>query len=144
MIRNSTAVWRGDGPHGKGELTTQSGAFQGQPYSFHTRFQSEDGKAGTNPEELLAAAHAGCFAMAVSFALTDAGHAPEELQVAAGVDLVKSEGGFEIKTIGLALEARVAGLDDTKFQAIAEAAKKGCPLSKALSATTIKLSAKLI
>src|SRR3954470_14175168 len=107
MIRKSTAKWQGDGLHGKGTLTTQSGAFQSQPYSFQTRFQSEDGKAGTNPEELLAAAHAGCFAMALSFALTDAGHAPQELRVTASVDIVKGDGGFSIKTINLDVEAKV-------------------------------------
>ncbi|APR86432.1 Osmotically inducible protein [Minicystis rosea] len=144
MIRKSTAVWRGDGLHGKGELTTQSGVFKAQPYSFQTRFQSEDGKAGTNPEELLGAAHAGCFAMALSFALTEAGHVPEELHVVANVDLVKSEGGFAIKTIGLDLEAKVPGIDAQKLQTIAEGAKKNCPLSKALAATPITLSTKLV
>jgi osmotically inducible protein OsmC len=144
MIRTSTAVWRGDGLHGKGELSTQSGVFNAQPYSFQTRFQSEDGKAGTNPEELLGAAHAGCFAMATSFALSEAGHPPEELHVSAGVELSKVEGGFAISNIALKLEARVPGLDDAKFQALAQAAKKNCPLSKALSATPITLSAKLI
>jgi osmotically inducible protein OsmC len=144
MIRKSTAQWQGDGLHGKGTLTTQSGAFQSQPYSFQTRFQSEDGKAGTNPEELLAAAHAGCFAMALSFALTDAGHAPQELRVTAGVDISKTDAGFAIKNINLDLEAKVSGLDAAGFQKIAEAAKAGCPLSKALAATPITLSAKLV
>lgn len=144
MIRKSTAVWRGDGLHGKGELTTQSGAFHDQPYSFNTRFQSEDGKAGTNPEELLGAAHAGCFAMATSFALSGAGNPPEELRVVASVDLQKDGEGFTIKHITLDLEAKVPGLDAAKFQAIAEEAKKNCPLSKALSATPISLNAKLV
>jgi osmotically inducible protein OsmC len=144
MIRKSTAQWQGDGLHGKGTLTTQSGAFQSQPYSFQTRFQSEDGKAGTNPEELLAAAHAGCFAMALSFALTDAGHAPEELRVTAGVDIAKTDAGFTIKTIHLELEAKVAGIDGATLDKIADGAKKGCPLSKALAATPITLSAKLL
>ncbi len=144
MIRTSTALWKGDGLHGTGELSMQSGVFNAQPYSFKTRFQSEDGKAGTNPEELLAAAHAGCFAMATSFALTEAGHPPEELHVSAAVDLQQVEGGFAIRSIALTLEARVSGLDDTKFQAIAQGAKKGCPLSKALSATPLTLSAKLL
>jgi osmotically inducible protein OsmC len=144
MIRKSTAVWRGDGLHGKGELTTQSGAFRGQPYSFQTRFQSEDGKAGTNPEELLGAAHAGCFAMALSFVLTDAGHAPQELDVSAGVDISKVEDGFAIKSIALSVEGRVQGIDQPTFQELAEKAKKGCPLSKALAATPITLSAKLL
>ena len=144
MIRKSTAKWQGDGLHGKGTLTTQSGAFQSQPYSFQTRFQSEDGKAGTNPEELLAAAHAGCFAMSMSFALTNAGHAPEELRVTAGVDITKTDDGFVIKTINLDLEAKVSGIDAAAFEKIAEGAKKGCPLSKALAATPITLSAKLV
>jgi osmotically inducible protein OsmC len=144
MIRKSTARWQGDGLHGKGALTTQSGVFKDQPYSFQTRFQSEDGKAGTNPEELIGAAHAGCYAMALSFALSDAGHAPEELRVTAGVDLQKVEGGFAIKTIALELEARVPGIDKAKFEALAEGAKKGCPVSKALAATPITLSAKLL
>jgi osmotically inducible protein OsmC len=144
MIRKSTARWRGNGMQGQGELTTQSGVFHDQPYSFKTRFQSEDGKAGTNPEELIGAAHAGCYAMALSFALTDAGHAPEELRVTASVDLQKVEGGFAIAGIALDLEGRVPGIDAAKFQTLAEAAKKGCPVSKALSATPITLSAKLV
>ncbi len=146
MIRKSTARWQGDGLHGKGALTTQSGAFHDQPYSFATRFQSEDGRAGTNPEELLGAAHAGCYAMALSFALTGAGHAPQELVVTAAVDLQKDkEGdGFSVKTIALELEARIAGIDAAKFTELAEGAKKNCPISKALSATPITLSAKLL
>jgi osmotically inducible protein OsmC len=144
MIRKSTAVWRGDGLHGKGELTTQSGVFNNQPYSFQTRFQSEDGKAGTNPEELIGAAHAGCFAMALSFALADAGVKAEELKVTAAVDLQKVEGGFAIANIALNLEAKVPGIDAQKFQTLAEGAKKGCPISKALAATPITLTAKLL
>jgi osmotically inducible protein OsmC len=144
MIRKSTARWQGDGLHGKGALTTQSGVFKDQPYSFQTRFQSEDGKAGTNPEELIGAAHAGCYAMALSFALGEAGHAPEELRVTAGVDLQKVEGGFAIKSIALELEARVPGIDKAKFEALADGAKKGCPVSKALAATPITLSTKLL
>ena len=143
MIRKSTALWKGDGMKGTGALTTQSGALSSQPYGFNTRFQSEDGKAGTNPEELLGAAHAGCFAMALSFALTDAGHAPEELKVVASVDLQKDGAGFTIKNIALDLQAKVSGLDDATFQKIAAEAKANCPLSKALSATPITLTAKL-
>jgi osmotically inducible protein OsmC len=143
MIRKSTAVWRGNGLQGTGSLTTQSGALREQPYSFKTRFQSEDGKAGTNPEELLGAAHAGCYAMALSFALTDAGHAPQELRVTASVDIAKVDDGFAIKSIALELEARIPGIDAARFQTLAEAAKKACPLSKALAATAITLSAKL-
>lgn len=144
MIRKSTAVWRGEGKTGTGQLTTQSGAIRDQPYSFTTRFVSEDGKAGTNPEELLAAAHAGCFAMALSFALTGAGHPPTELRVTAAVDISKVGEGFGITNIALDLEGKVPGLDVAKFQELAEAAKKGCPVSKALSATPITLAAKLL
>jgi lipoyl-dependent peroxiredoxin len=144
MIRKSTAVWRGNGLEGTGGLTLQSGAFKDQPYSFKTRFQSEDGKAGTNPEELLGAAHAGCYAMALSFALSDAGHPPRELKVTAAVDISKVADGFAIGAIALTLEASVPGIDAAKFQTLAEAAKKGCPVSKALSATPITLSAKLV
>jgi osmotically inducible protein OsmC len=144
MIRKSTAVWRGDALHGQGALTTQSGAFKDQPYSFKTRFESQDGKAGTNPEELLGAAHAGCFAMASSFALSNAGHPPEELHVSASVDLEKDGEGFAIKNIALTLDAKISGIDDATFQKIAKAAKEGCPLSKALSATPITLTAKLL
>jgi osmotically inducible protein OsmC len=85
LKRNATAVWHGNGPTGQGTLTTLSGAFQDQPYSAKTRFQAEDGRAGTNPEELIAAAHAGCFTMALSFNLTNAGHTPTELKTVATV-----------------------------------------------------------
>jgi osmotically inducible protein OsmC len=125
-------------------LSTQSGVFHDQPYSFRSRFESEDGKAGTNPEELLGAAHAGCYAMALSFVLTESGHVPDELRVTAEVDLAKVEGGFAIKAIGLDLEARVPGIDKAAFQVAAETAKKTCPLSKALAATPITLTAKLV
>ena len=144
MIRKSTAVWHGNGMQGSGALTMQSGAFQDQPYSFKTRFQSEDGKAGTNPEELLGAAHAGCYAMALSFALTEAKHPPEELRVTASVDLSKGDDGFVIQSIALDLEGRVPGLDADTFRTLAEKAKVGCPISKALAATPITLSAKLL
>ena len=144
MIRKSTARWQGNGLHGKGALTTQSGVFKDQPYSFQTRFQSEDGKAGTNPEELLGAAHAGCFAMALAFALSEAGHTPEEVQVTAGGELAKSDRGFAIRTIALELEARVPGIEAPAFQTIAESAKKACPLSKALAGTPITLAARLL
>jgi len=144
MIRKSTAAWRGDALHGSGALTTQSGALHEQAYSFRTRFQSEDGRAGTNPEELLAAAHAGCYAMALSFALGKAGHPPAELNVTAAVDLAKAGEGFAITSIALDVEARVAAIDPAQFQAIARAAERECPLSKALAATPITLSAKLL
>src|SRR5882672_2713802 len=128
MIRKSTAVWRGDAAHGAGALTTQSGALREQPYSFKTRFQSEDGRAGTNPEELLAAAHAGCYAMALAFALGNAGHPPAEVNVTASVDLAKAGEGFAITSIAIEVAARVASVDPAKFQAIAESAERECPL----------------
>jgi len=144
MIRRSTAVWQRDVLGGSGALTTQSGVFHEQPYSYKTRFQSEDGKAGTNPEELLGAAHAGCFAMALSSVLGKAGHVPTELHVTAAVDFVKDGDGFTIKSIALELDARVPGIDEQKFRTLAEAAKKGCTISKALAATPITLTARLL
>jgi osmotically inducible protein OsmC len=143
MIRKSTAVWKGSGAQGTGALTMQSGAFMDQPYSANARFQSEDGKAGTNPEELLGAAHAGCYAMALAFSLTAAGHPPQELKVTAAVDLQKVEGGFGITQITLDLEATVPGIEGAKFLELAEAAKRGCPISKALAATPISLRVNL-
>src|SRR5882672_1787443 len=134
LKRKSTAVWRGNGLEGTGTLSTQSGAFKDQPYSFKTRFASEDGKAGTNPEELIAAAHAGCYAMALSFALTDAGHPPTELNTSATVKLDKANPGFVISGIDLTVEGRVPGMSAEKFQELATAAKQGCPVSKALAA----------
>lgn len=143
MIRKSTAVWKGNGMQGTGALTTQSGVFKDQPYSFNTRFQSEDGRAGTNPEELIGAAHAGCYAMALSFALSGAGHVPTELEVTASVELQKGEAGFGITHITLDLQATVPGIDGAKFLALAEEAKRGCPISRALAATPISLRAHL-
>jgi osmotically inducible protein OsmC len=143
MIRKSTAVWTGDGMHGKGALTSQSGVLKDQPYGFNTRFASEDGKAGTNPEELLGAAHAGCFTMALAFALSGANHVPEQLTTVASIDLQKEGEGFTIKHITLDLSAKVPGIDEAKFKEIAEGAKKNCPLSKALSAVPMTLNAKL-
>lgn len=144
LKRTSTATWKGDGMSGQGSLDTQSGTFVSQPYSFKTRFVSEDGKAGTNPEELIGAAHAGCFAMALSFALSGAGHVPDELKVAATVSLAKTEGGFFIQSVALALEGRVPGITEAQFLELAEGAKKNCPVSKALAAVEISLSAKLM
>jgi len=144
MIRKSMTEWLGDGPSGGGSLTTESGALRAQPYSFKTRFQSgEAGKPGTNPEELLGAAHAACFAMTVAFVLTDAGHAPNRLKVTAAVDISKLGAGFAITSVALDLEADVDGLAVEQFRALAEAAKTNCPVSKALSGTPISLTARL-
>src|SRR5580698_6805382 len=98
MIRKSMTEWKGDGPTGSGSLSTESGALRSQPYSFKTRFEG-DGKTTTNPEELLGAAHAACFAMTVAFLLTDAGHPPKELKVAAAVEISKIGPGFTITSI---------------------------------------------
>jgi osmotically inducible protein OsmC len=144
MKRTSTAVWNGSGLEGKGSLTTQSGVFQNQPYSFKTRFQNEDGKAGTNPEELIAAAHAGCFNMALSFQLVGAGFTADELHTTAALNLEKDkEGdGFTITTVHLDLKAKVPGIDQAKFQELADRAKQNCPVSKVLNAT-ITMTAQL-
>jgi osmotically inducible protein OsmC len=144
MKRTSQAQWRGDGMTGAGSLTMQSGVFNAQPYSFQTRFKSEDGKAGTNPEELIAAAHAGCYSMALAFALSGAGHVPEQLDTNASVNLQQVDGRFAIVGIALDLKARVPGIDAETFQQLAHAAKANCPVSKALAATPITLTATLV
>jgi osmotically inducible protein OsmC len=143
LKRNATAVWHGGVPKGNGSLTTLSGAFKDQPYSVNTRFQSEDGRAGTNPEELIAAAHAGCFTMALSAQLTNAGHEPTELKTTATVSIEKQEAGWTITAIQLDVTGKVPGVSSEKFAELAENAKKGCPISKALSATPISMAAKL-
>jgi osmotically inducible protein OsmC len=137
--RNVTAIWNGKGSDGKGILKSANNFFNDTPYTFKNRFENEDGKLGTNPEELLAAAHAGCYAMALSFAITDAGFTPEELKVNATVTLDKVEAGFEISGIILKLEGKVAGMSEDLFNQLANAAKDGCPISKALSAVSITL-----
>jgi osmotically inducible protein OsmC len=142
MFRSSNVVWKGSGPEGQGRITTQSGAFADQPYSAKTRFVSEDGKAGTNPEELIAAAHAACFSMALAFRMTNAGHPPEELHTEAKVELVKGDAGWAIPSIKLTVVAKAAGLDAAKFAELAADAKANCPISKILS-PPITLDAKL-
>jgi len=143
MERTSSAVWRGAGTDGVGSLTTLSGAFRDQPYSFQTRFGSEDGKAGTNPEELIAAAHAGCFAMALSFMLSGAGHTPEELRAKSHVKIERIDNAFTITGIRLELEGHVPGITDAAFQEMAQKAKAECPVSRALASVPITLDAKL-
>ncbi len=143
LKRSSTAVWHGTGPKGSGTLTTLSGALKDQPYSANTRFASEDGKAGTNPEELIAAAHAGCFTMALSFQLTNAGHEPTELKTNAVVSIEKQDAGWTVTNIHLDVTGKVPGVSAEQFQTLADNAKKGCPISRALSATPITMTAKL-
>ncbi len=131
MIRKARAVWRGTGRDGSGSLTTDSGVLSDTPYTFRTRFESEP---GTNPEELIAAAHAGCFTMALAFQLQGAGVTPEELATEAAVTIEQEGGGFTIKKSALTLRARVPGLDRAKFEELARNAEKTCPVSKVLNA----------
>lgn len=144
MKREATAVWKGSGKEGKGQLTTRSGVLDNTPYSFKLRFQNEDGKAGTNPEELIGAAHAGCYSMALAVALSNAGHDANELHTQAHVSLEKSDQGFSITKIQLNLTAKVPGISEDNFKDIAESAKKNCPVSKALKEVEILLDVKLI
>ena len=137
--RHADAVWNGAGKDGHGTLTTQSGTLKDTPYSFNTRFG--DGK-GTNPEELIAAAHAGCFSMALAFALAEAGHTPEQLHTEATLSLDQVPDGFKISAVHLTLRAKVPGIDEKTFLEVAAKAKAGCPVSKVLNAD-ISLDAKL-
>ena len=139
-VRTSEAEWQGNLAEGKGTMKLGSGAYQGQ-YSFKSRFESG---TGTNPEELIAAAHAGCFSMALSHGLSQAGHTPKRVHTTAKVHLDKVEGGFAISRIELDCEAEVPGIDEATFRQQAEGAKTGCPVSKALAATQITLNAKLV
>jgi len=142
--RTATAAWRGTGADGSGSLSGPSGVLDGTPYSAAKRFQNEDGKAGTNPEELIAAAHAGCFIMALSFRLSGAGYTPTELRCTASIDMDNSSGGWAFEKITLHLEAEVPGIEAAEFLELANAAKTGCPVSKALSAVPMELEAKLV
>lgn len=143
MKRRSTAVWKGSGKDGLGNLTATSGVLKDTPYSFKARFESEDGKAGTNPEELIAAAHAGCFTMALSFQLDGAGFTATHLSTEASVTVEQVEGGFEISKIHLELTGEVPEITVEKFKEMANIAKTGCPVSKALASVEITLDAKL-
>ena len=139
-VRTADAQWEGTLQDGKGTMRFGSGAFEGQ-YSFASRFENG---TGTNPEELIAAAHAGCFSMALSGGLSRAGHPPNRVHTTAKVHLEKGDAGFRISTIELETEAEVPGIDDAAFQEAAAAAKAGCPVSKALAAVDIKLNARLV
>ena len=132
MIRKATALWRGTGKDGEGDLTTQSGVLSNTPYSYKTRFE---GEPGTNPEELIAAAHAGCFTMALAFQLQAAGFTPTELATEAAVSLDSDgQGGFKITRSALTLTAQIPGIDQAKFDELTGNAEKGCPVSKLLNA----------
>lgn len=139
-VRKSEAEWKGDLLKGQGTMKLGSGAFEGS-YSFPSRFES--GK-GTNPEELIGAAHAGCFSMALSAGLGKAGFTPTRIHTTATVHLEKVGEGFAITRVELESEAQIPGIDDKTFQEQAEAAKKGCPVSKALAGPQISLKAKLV
>ena len=138
-VRKADATWDGDLKSGQGNLKVGSGAFAGK-YSFTSRFEQG---SGTNPEELIAAAHAGCFSMAMSAGLGKAGFAPKRVHTTANVSLEKVGEGFKITKIQLVCEAQVPGIDEKAFQEIAQKTKAGCPVSQALSATPIELEAKL-
>ena len=138
-IRSADAVWQGDLKSGKGNVKFAGGAFDGQ-YSFSSRF--EEG-TGTNPEELVAAAHASCFSMALSNGLAQAGHTPNEVRTTAKVHLEKGDAGFGIPKIELVTVADVPGIDAAAFQEQAKKAKQNCPISKLLAAAEITLDAKL-
>lgn len=132
MKRNASAVWSGDLKSGSGTISSDSGVLAGTQYSFKTRF--EDGN-GTNPEELIAAAHAGCYSMAFSHELSQAGHTPARVATKATVQLDQVEGGFAISAVHLDVDAKVPGIDQSEFDRIANAAKEGCPVSKVLNAS---------
>jgi osmotically inducible protein OsmC len=139
MIRKAKAVWHGTGRAGNGNLSTDSGVLNNTPYSFKTRFENEK---GTNPEELIAAAHAGCFTMALAFGLQAAGFDPTELSTEAAITLEPEGKGFRISRSALTLRAKVPNLDATKFEEMARDAENNCPVSKVLNAE-ITLDAKL-
>ena len=139
MIRKAKAVWRGTGRDGGGTVSTESGVLAGTPYSFRTRFESEK---GTNLEELIAAAHAGCFSMTMAFVLQAAGYTPTELDVEAAVTIEPEGQGFRISRSALTLRAQVPNLDQAAFARMVSDAEKGCPVSRVLNAA-ITVDAKL-
>jgi osmotically inducible protein OsmC len=139
MIRKAKAVWTGTGRDGSGHLSADSGVLARTPYSFKTRFENEK---GTNPEELIAAAHAGCFTMALAFGLQRAGFTPKELSTEAAVSLEQEGAGFRISRSALTLRASVPNLDQATFTKLAQDAEENCPVSKVLNAE-ITLDAKL-
>ena len=133
MKRKVVAIWKGNGADGNGTLTAQSGAFNNMPYSFKTRFENDNGELGTNPEELIAAAHAGCFNMKLSFVLNEANFNPEELNTEALLTFLDGK----IVSIELNLQAKVPGISKEKFNELAEDAKDNCPISGVLNCEII-------
>lgn len=131
MKRKGSAVWKGGLKDGRGTVSTESGVLSQQAYGFNTRFE---GEKGTNPEELIGAAHASCFSMAFSAQLGEAGFTPEQIETTASVTLVKVEGGFAVTAVHLDMTARIPEIGEMEFQEIAMKAKEGCPISKLLNA----------
>ena len=140
MKKTASAIWQGGLKDGKGRISTESGALKENPYGFNTRFE---GSPGTNPEELIGAAHAGCFSMALSMMLGEAGFTPDRIDTAAEVTLDKQADGFAITAVHLVLRAKVPGASEAQFLQIADKAKAGCPVSKVLNAK-ISLDAALV
>jgi osmotically inducible protein OsmC len=138
--RSAEAVWNGGGKDGKGRISTKSGVLSNVAYSAGMRFGEEK---GTNPEELIAAAHAGCFNMALAFGLSGAGHSPEELRTTAEVRIDQEGTGWTVKSVALTLRGRVPGMSEGAFRSAAEAAKAGCPISRLLKGADITLDAAL-
>ena len=141
MDRSASAVWHGGLKDGVGTISTQSGTLHDTQYSFGSRFETG---TGTNPEELIAAAHAGCFTMALSAQLTDAGLTPESLETTAAVTLDKTDDGPTVTKIHLKTKAKVPGAEKEKFDELAKKAKEGCPISRLLKAAEITLDAQLV
>lgn len=139
MKQKASALWQGSLKEGAGTISTGSGALVNKPYSFKTRFEGEQ---GTNPEELIGAAHAGCFSMAFSMILGGAGYTPDEIATTATITLEQKDGGFAITASHLEVTATVPGIEDAEFQELANKAKAGCPVSKLLNAT-ITMEARL-
>ncbi|MEP6832259.1 MAG: OsmC family protein [Gemmatimonas sp.] len=143
MNRKATAIWHGTGKDGTGNVSAQSGAIKSLPYSWKTRFGDESGMSGTNPEEMIAAAHASCFTMATAFQLQGAGLTPDELTTEANLTMQNMNPGWKIASIHLTLTAKAAGLTDEKLQELAKTAKENCPVSQALK-VEITMEAKLV
>lgn len=140
MTTYGTAAWKGGLKDGKGAISTKSGALKDYPYGFAARFE---GQPGTNPEELIGAAHAGCFTMALSLILGEAGFTADQMDTKAEITLTKQDDGFAITKSALTLRAKIPGIDDAKFQELTAKAKAGCPVSKLLKAE-ITLDAALV
>lgn len=139
MSKKASAVWKGGIKDGGGTISTETGALNAAPYGFKSRFE---GGKGTNPEELIAAAHAGCFSMAFSLMLGEAGFTPDKIETQAAITLVSNAGGFQITASHLTVTAKIPGIENSRFQEIAARAKASCPVSKVLNAT-ITMDAKL-